>query len=310
MYKYVLKRLLLLIPILLGVTFIVHTIMSLTPGDPGRLILGNTVPQSAVDQLNHELGFDKPFLTKYVDFVVKAVQGDFGNAYRTGKPVIKEITERFPTTLLVAVLGIVLTTILGIPAGILAAVKQYSAMDIAATVAAMLMAAIPGFWLALMLIILFSQKLGWLPSFGIGSWKHFILPMVVLAIPSSAGILRLTRTTMLETIRQDYIRTARAKGATEKTIIWKHALKNALLPVVTVLGMSFGTLLGGTVIIEYVFSIPGIGSFMLTAIRQKDIPEVMGTVLFLAALFCIIMVLVDILYAFIDPRIKARYIKG
>ena len=309
MSRYILKRLLLLIPILLGVTFIVFTIMSLTPGDPGRLILGQKVPQAAVDQLNHELGFDKPFLIRYVNYIVDAVQGDFGKSYRTSRPVFDEIFSRFPTTLKLALLGVITSVILGIPIGILSAVKQYSALDIISTVAAMLMSAIPSFWLGLMMIIFFSLKLGWLPSNGIGTWAHYVMPTLTLGVPSAASIIRLTRATMLETIRQDYIRTARAKGATEKIVIWKHALKNALLPVITVVGMSFGGLLGGTILIESVFSMPGVGMLMLNAIRMKDIPQVMATVILLAALFCVIMLFVDILYAYIDPRLRARYSK-
>jgi len=307
--RYILKRLLLLIPILLGVTFIVFTIMSLTPGDPGRLILGQKVPQAAVDQLNHELGFDKPFLIRYVNYIVDAVQGDFGKSYRTSRPVFDEIFSRFPTTLKLALLGVITSVILGIPIGILSAVKQYSALDIISTVAAMLMSAIPSFWLGLMMIIFFSLKLGWLPSNGIGTWAHYVMPTLTLGVPSAASIIRLTRATMLETIRQDYIRTARAKGATEKIVIWKHALKNALLPVITVVGMSFGGLLGGTILIESVFSMPGVGMLMLNAIRMKDIPQVMATVILLAAPFCVIMLFVDILYAYIDPRLRARYSK-
>lgn len=309
MYKYIGKRLILLIPILLGVTFIVFSIMSLTPGDPARLILGQKAPQEAVDQLNHELGFDKPFLIRYANYIKNVVKGDFGNSYRTDRPVLQEIFSRFPTTLKLAIFGVMTSVILGIPLGILSAVKQYSGIDVISTVAAMFMAAIPGFWLGLMMILLFSLRLGWLPSNGIGSAAHFVMPTITLAVPSAAGILRLTRSTMLETIRQDYIRTARAKGATEKTVIWKHSLKNALLPVITVVGMNFGYLLGGTILIEAVFSMPGIGSLMINAIRMKDIPQVMAAVILLAALFCIIMLFVDLLYAYIDPRIRARYVK-
>lgn len=310
MYKYVLKRLILLIPIILGVTFIVFSIMALTPGDPGRLILGTSAPQEAIDQLNHELGFDQPFLLRYVDYVKNAIQGDFGNSYRTNKPVFDEIFARFPTTLILAIFGVLTSIIIGIPIGILSAVKQYSKLDIISTMVAMLMAAVPGFWLGLMMIIVFSLKLGLLPSNGIGTVAHYILPTITLAVPSAANIIRLTRSTMLETIRQDYIRTARSKGATEKTVIWKHALRNALLPVITVIGMDFGALLGGTILIESIFSIPGLGMLMLTAIRMKDIPQVMAAVLFLASLFCIIMLLVDIIYAYIDPRLRSQYAKS
>lgn len=310
MYKYVLKRLILLIPIILGITFIVFSIMSLTPGDPGRLILGTSAPQEAIDKLNHELGYDKPFLVRYADYVRNAVIGDFGKSYRTNKPVFKEIFARFPTTLTLAVLGVLTSVIIGIPIGILSAVKQYSKLDIISTTAAMLMASVPGFWLGLMLIILFSLKLGWLPSNGIDTFSALILPTITLALPSAANIIRMTRSTMLETIRQDYIRTARSKGAVERTIIWKHALRNALLPVITVIGMDFGALLGGTILIESIYSIPGLGMLMLTAIRMKDIPQVMAAVIFLASLFSIIMLMVDLIYAYIDPRLKSQYAKG
>lgn len=307
MYKYVLKRLVLLVPVIFGITLIVFSILQLTPGDPGRLILGNLAPQESVNQLNNELGYNKPLIVKYVNYMTHAVRGDFGVSYRTGIPVANEIIHRFPTTLLLALLTIITAVAIGVPLGILSAVKQYSAIDSISVVLAMLMSAIPGFWLGLMMIILFSIKLGWLPTSGIDSLKSFIMPTLILAIPASAEFLRLTRATMLETISEDYIRTARAKGATERTIIWKHALKNALLPVVTVIGIGFGNLLGGTIIAEAVFSLPGLGSYLLLAIRMKDIPQVMATVIFLATLFCIIMVFVDIAYAFIDPRVKARY---
>lgn len=309
MYKYIGKRLLLLVPIILGVALIVFSIMSLTPGDPATLILGTNAPTEAIDQLNHELGFDKPFLVRYVNYVGDALQGDFGNSYRTNRPVLSEILAKFPTTFILAFLGVITSVIIGIPLGILSAVKQYSALDVISVVAAMILASVPGFWLGLMMIILFSLKLGLLPSNGVGSIAHFIMPTLTLAAPAAASILRLTRSTMLETIRQDYIRTARAKGATETMIVWKHALKNALLPVITVVGLNFGSLLGGTILIESVFSLPGLGTLMLTAIRMKDIPQVMGTVIFLAILFCIIMLIVDVLYAYIDPRLKSRYVR-
>lgn len=309
MSRYIVKRLLLLIPIILGVTFIVFSIMSLTPGDPGRLILGQSAPIEAINHLNHELGYDQPFAIRYIDYIKKAVSGDFGKSYRTNKPVFDEIFSRFPTTLLLSFLSIVTAVIIGLPVGILSAVKQYSGIDIISTIFAMLMAAIPGFWLGLMMIILFSLKLGWFPSNGIGSMAHFVMPTLTLAIPSAAGIIRLTRSTMLETIRQDYIRTARAKGAPEGKVIWKHALRNALMPVITVIGMNFGSLLGGTILIESVFSMPGVGTLMLTAIRMKDIPQVMAAVIFLATLFCVIMLIVDLVYAYIDPRLRSRYVR-
>ena len=308
MYKYVIKRLLLTIPVLIGVTFIVFTIMALTPGDPGRLILGQTAKQEAVDQLNRELGYDQPFFTRFFDYIKNIVTKlDFGESYRTRKPVFDEIWARFPHTLKLAVFSIIFSSLLGVSLGILSAVKQYTFIDTFSTVMAMFFAAIPGFWLGMMLIYLFSLKIPIFPSNGIDTWKGFVLPIFAMSLGGAASLLRLTRSTMLETIRADYIRTARAKGATQKIVIWRHALKNALLPIVTVLGMQFGSLLGGAVITETVFAIPGLGSYIVSAIRQKDVPVVMAGSLFLAALFCLIMLAVDLMYAFIDPRIKAKY---
>ena len=308
MYKYVIKRLLLTIPVLLGVTFIVFTIMALTPGDPGRLILGQTARQEAVDQLNHELGYDQPFFTRFFNYIKDIVtKFDFGVSYRTQQPVFDEIIPRFPTTLTLAFLAVLASTLIGIPLGILSAVRQYSKLDTAATISAMFVSSVPDFWLGLMLMLLLSLKLRLLPPDGIDSPLGYIMPTLALSLPSSASILRLTRTTMLETIRQDYIRTARAKGASEKSVIWHHALKNALLPVITVVGSQFGYLLGGSIVVETVFSVPGLGMLTVTAIKSKDMPQVMASIIFLAILFVFIMLLVDLLYAFIDPRIKARY---
>lgn len=309
MGRYVGKRLLVLIPVILGVTFIIFSIMALTPSSPGRLILGIQASEEDVAELNHELGYDKPFLTRFVNYVKDGVTGDFGKSYLTDRPVVEEISNRFPTTLRLAILAVLTSILIGIPLGILSAVKQYSALDLISTVTAMFMASVPGFWLGLMMMLLFSLKLGWLPVSGAGTWAHYVLPTLTLAIPSSASLLRLTRSTMLETIRQDYIRTARAKGVKEGRVIFRHALKNALLPLITSVGMQFGGLLGGTVLIESVFSFPGLGSRMLEAIRDKDIPMVTGCTVFLAVLFCLIMLVVDLLYAYVDPRVKAKYSK-
>jgi peptide/nickel transport system permease protein len=293
---------------LLGVSFIIFTIISLTPGDPGRLILGENAKQEAIDKLNSDLGFDKPFLVRYVKYITDILfKLDFGISYSTQKPVFDEIRSRLPNTLWLAVLSVIFSSIIGISLGIFAAVKQYSLLDNISTVLAMFFAVIPIFWFGMMLTYVFSLKLGWLPTSGIGTWKNFILPTVALALNSAGGVLRLTRSTMLETIRQDYIRTAKAKGATSRVVIWKHALRNALLPVITTLGINFGHLLGGAVIIETVFSIPGLGTLIVSSIRLKDIPTVLSTTILFAAFFCIIVLVVDILYAYIDPRIKAKY---
>jgi peptide/nickel transport system permease protein len=311
MTRYVVKRLLYMIPVLLGVAFLVFTILSLTPGDPGSIILGITAKPEDIAALNAQFGYDKPFLVRFVNYIGDILMHfDLGTSYATRQPVIDSILARFPNTLVLAVLSMCLSSILGISMGIFSAVRQYSVMDHVVVVVALVFASMPGFWLGLMLLILFSLRLGWLPSFGATSFRHFILPTITVAMPSAAGLLRLTRSTMLETIRKEYIRTARVKGASNRRVIWKHALRNALLPVITTLGTGFGASLGGAIIAETVFAMPGMGTLMTTAIRQKDIPTVMSSTLFLAVLFSLIILLVDILYAFIDPRIKSKYRNG
>ncbi len=308
MQKYILKRIALLIPVLLGVSFIVFTIMSLTPGDPASVILGPMATQEDIHKLNEELGYYRPFLVRYASYIAGVVQGDFGKSYRSGNPVFGEIFSRFPTTLKLAIGAILLAVVLGTPIGIISAVRQYSWFDMTGTMVAMFMAAMPQFWLGLMGILIFSVKLGWLPSIGLYSAKHYILPIITLSLPTAATIIRLTRSAMLEIIRQDYIRTARAKGAPERTIIMKHAFRNALLPIVTVIGINFGFLLGGAVLIEAVFGIPGVGSLTINSIRMKDIPQTTASVLFLAFTYIVMMLSVDVAYAYIDPRIKAKYL--
>lgn len=297
-----------LVPVLLGVSLIIFFIMSIQKGDPGRMILGSSATQEAVDAFNDSIGLNKPFFIRYFDYLYNAVfRLDLGMSYRTGQPVIADILGRVGTSFHIAFNGIFLAAVIGIPIGVLSAVKQYSAIDNFSRITAMLFAAIPPFWLAMMLIIIFALKLGLLPSNGNDSWECYILPMITLGLPYGGALLRMTRSTMLETIRQDYIRTARAKGVPEGRIIFRHALQNALLPIITVMATSFGGLLGGAVITESVFSMPGLGTLILTGIRQRDMPCVMGATIFLAFMFGIIMLCADLLYAFVDPRIKAKY---
>lgn len=311
MAKYIIKRILYMIPVLFCVAFLVFTILSLTPGDPGSIILGMTAKPEEIAALNAEFGYDKPFLVRFFNYIGGILfHFDLGTSYQSRGPVIDDIMARFPNTLLLAVLSMALSSVIGITLGIFSAVRQYSVMDHVCVVVALIFACIPGFWLGFMLLILFSLKLGWLPSFGASTLRHFVLPTVTVSLTSAAGLLRLTRSAMLETIRQEYIRTARAKGASERRVIWKHALRNALMPVVTTLGGGFGASLGGAIIAETVFSMPGMGTLITTAIRQKDIPVVMGSTLFLAVLFSFVILIVDVLYAFIDPRIKAKYQNG
>ena len=311
MSKYIVKRLLYMIPVLFGVAFLVFTILSLTPGDPGTIILGITARPEDIAALNAEFGYDQPFFARFFSYIGDIIfHFDLGTSYVSRQQVVNDILARFPNTLTLAVFSMCVSSTIGISLGILSAVRQYSVMDHVCVVVALVFASMPGFWLGLMLLILFSLRLGWLPSFGADSLKHFILPTITVAMSSTAGLLRMTRASMLETVRQEYIRTAKAKGASNKRVIWKHALKNALIPVVTSLGGSFGASLGGAIIAETVFAMPGMGTLMTTAIRQKDIPVVMGATLFLAVLCSLIVLFVDILYAFIDPRIKAKYQNG
>jgi ABC-type dipeptide/oligopeptide/nickel transport systems, permease components len=309
MAKYIGKRLLMMIPVILGISFILFSIMNLTPGDPARVILGENATQSDVDTLRAELGLNDNFFVRYGNYVKNAAMGDYGKSYRTNIPVADELFSRFPTTLTLTFWGIAIAVIIGLPIGIISAVRQYSLIDIMSLGAALSLTSIPGFWLGLMLILLFSLKLDLLPATGVDTWRHFVMPSITLAAGTMATLIRMTRSTMLEVIRQDYISTARAKGATEGRIIFKHALRNALLPVITIIGINFGLQLGGAIIIESVFAMPGLGSLMITSIRMKDTPMVMASVLFVAVVAGLVNLLVDILYMYIDPRIKSQYVK-
>lgn len=309
MHKYILKRLLLLIPVLLGVTFIVFSIMSFTPGDPAQLILGESAQPDAIEALREEMGLNDSFIVQYFRFVGKAVTGDFGKSYTSQRDVFDEIFARFPNTLILAVVGVAISIFIGIPVGIISATRQYSLIDSVSMIAALLGVSMPNFWLGLMLIVLFSVKLHLLPMGGFDSLKSVILPSFTLGTGAAAIITRMTRSSMLEVIRQDFVRTARAKGVPENKVINKHALKNALIPVLTVIGLQFGYLLGGAVLTETVFSWPGVGTLLVGAIRQKDTPTVLASVVFLATTFSVVNLLVDILYAYVDPRIKSQYSK-
>lgn len=297
-----------MIPVLLGVTFIVFTLMYITPGDPVKLILGDNAKPEDVEKLTRDLGLKDPFLVRLSNYVIGIVTRlDFGISYTTRQPIIDELLTRFPKTALLAMLSVVLSMIIGVIAGIIAATRQYSIFDNAATVVSLAGVSMPSFWLALMLVVLFSVILGILPASGSYGWKYWILPMITLGTGGAASVMRMTRSSMLEVVRMDYIRTARAKGLSERYIIFKHALKNAFIPVVTVIGIQFGNLLGGSVLVETVFAIPGLGKYGVDAITRRDHPAVQGSVLFLAITFSFVNLLVDILYSFIDPRIQTEY---
>ena len=305
MSKYIAKRIIYFIPVLFGIVFLVYSIMYPAPGDPARMILGDKVPQAQVDALREEMGLNKPFLVQFFTYLTNILHGDFGTSYQLGMPVTDIILKiRFPITLIMAVSSMLLAVIFSIPIGTLSAVKQYTVIDSITVVFALLLTSIPVFWLGLMLILLFSLKLGWFPSSGFDGVKSFVLPAITLALVNSAQIIRMTRSSMLEVLRQDFVRTARAKGASETRVIFKHALKNAIIPVLTVIGINFGIVLGGSAIAETVFGIPGMGIQMVTSIRQKDIPVVMGAVLFVAFTFSVVNLLIDILYTLFDPRIR------
>ena len=310
MIKYIVKRILILIPIMLAVSFIVYGILYLTPSDPARLMLGASAPDSALEQLRNELGLNDPFLVQYANYMKGVLHGDFGISYRSQQSVFLEIEARLPVTIKLAFSSIILIAVLGILLGVISAVKQYSFVDKFLTVFSMCAASIPSFWLGLMLMLLFSLKLGLLPSYGVNSgWKSYIMPVIALSLPSLAEIIRMTRSAMLDTIHQDYVRTARAKGMQEKRVIFGQALKNALMPVITVIGANFGSLLGGSVVIETVFALPGLGNMVVSSIRTKDVPQVMAGTMVIAFMFCVILLIMDVAYAFIDPRIRTNYIK-
>ncbi|MGL5955223.1 MAG: ABC transporter permease [Brevinema sp.] len=312
MGKYIFKRVLMLIPVVLGISLVVFSIMSLTPGDPAQLILGESASAEALAAKRAELGLNDPFIIQYLRYAWNAIQGDFGRSYTTNVQVSQEIMSRFPNTLVLTVCAVILAIIISIPVGVFTAVRQYSLWDSGIMLLTLIGVSMPVFWLGLMLILQFSLNLNWLPAVGQPSWsmngvRALVLPTLSLGVNTSAIITRMTRSSMLDVIRQDYIRTARAKGVAEFYVISKHALKNALIPVLTVIGIQFGGLLGGAILTESVFSWPGVGRLLVEAIRQKDTPRVMGVVIFLAVVFSIVNLIVDILYAYVDPRIKSRY---
>lgn len=308
MSRYIYKRLLLMIPVVIMVAVLIFTIMYFTPGDPAIIILG---PNASLEQLatkRAELGIDQPYLVQLWNYLKNVfIRFDFGNSFINGRSVSSQIMERFPRTLMIAALSVLLSIVAGVPLGIVASVHQYTWKDNASMFAALIAASMPGFWIAQMMSLLFALKLGWLPATGIDSWKCYILPVVANAIGGIAAMARQTRSSMLEVIREDYITTARAKGQIERKVIYHHALRNALIPIVTCAGGAFGFQLGGALVVETVFSIPGLGKYMMDAINQRDYPSIRGTVIFLAIAFSIVMLAVDIMYAFIDPRIKGQY---
>lgn len=305
MLKFTMKRLVYLVLVLVGVSFLVFLLLYMTPGDPVRMMLGESATPEAQAELRLELGLDDPFLVQYGRYIKNiVVHQDLGTSYSTRRPVLDEIMTVFPNTVKLATAAIIIAVILGTFLGIVSAVKQNSLLDNAVMVLALIGTSAPIFWIGILMIILFSVKLGWLPPSGFGSFKQLIMPALALGMQSTAVVARMTRSSMLEVIRQDFVKTARAKGQKESVVIMKHVFRNALIPVITVVGLQFGTLLGGAMLTEVVFSIPGVGRLMIEAIKQRDFPIVQGSVLFVAACFSLVNLAVDLLYAVVDPKVS------
>ncbi len=311
MIKYIIKRLLQMILVLIGVMIIVFTLSYMMPGDPVLNQMPDNYTQEQYDEVQHELGLDQPYVVRLGQYIWGVVtRFDLGTSYMTNRAVTASIAERIWITVRLGILGVLLSVILGIPFGVISAIKQKSAVDYTITILAVFLASIPGFWLALEGIVIFSIKLGVLPASGLSTPLHYVLPVLASGMQSLAGITRMTRSSMLEVIRQDYIRTARSKGLREMTIVRKHALKNALIPVITMIGGQVSMIIGGNVIIETIFNIPGLGSLMVTGINNRDYPMIMGITLVIAIFVCCMNLLVDLTYAAIDPRIKAKFSGG
>ena len=311
MSRYIIKRLISMVFVVLGVAVLIFTIMYFTPGDPVRLLLGSDATPADIAKKAAQLGLDQPYIIQLGRFLTDLFfRFDFGTSYIFNSPVISDLFIRVPYTLAVGMLCMLLQVGIGIPLGVTAAVNQNRSTDRICMFIALFGVSIPSFWLGLMLVLLFALHLGILPPFGVGGIEYFVLPCIANSFSGIATQARQTRSSMLEVIRSDYITTARAKGMRERDVIYKHALPNALIPVITVIGNGFAMMLGGAVVIENVFSIPGVGMFMTNAITSRDYPVVRGSVVFLSIVFSFVILLVDIIYAYVNPRIKAQYESG
>ncbi|UCH26734.1 MAG: ABC transporter permease [Trueperaceae bacterium] len=301
---YVARRLLEVVPVLLAVTFIVFFSVRLVPGDPARAIAGLEADDETVEAVRRELGLDRPVLSQYGTFLVRAVRGDLGKSYYYGTSVTQEVFRRFPATLFLAASGIALSILIGMGIGVFSAVNRGTFFDRGTLVFAIIGVSMPSFWLGLMFIILFAVKLNWLPAGGYGTWRHLLLPALTLGLFGAGTIARLTRSSMLEVLQQDYVRTARAKGLPWTRVVLRHALRSALIPIITVLGLQFGAFLSRAVVTETVFGWPGIARLVVVSVLDRDFPLIQGTVLWLAVLFLVLNLLVDLIYSSIDPRIR------
>ena len=308
MFQYIVKRILWLFPILLGVSFIVFTIMYLSPGDPVTMVLGEGATPEQYEAMRVQMGLDRSFIEQFFHYIKNVVvEFDLGRSYVSGRVVMDEILVRLPNTIKLSVWSVLFASLIGIPLGVTSASRPYSKVDNFVMFLSLVGVSMPTFWQALLLIILFTSTLGWLPASGFDTWQQMIMPVFALASSSIGTIARITRSSMMDVLDQDYIRTAKAKGVNGSKVTFHHALRNALIPVVTVIGLQFGALLGGAVLTETVFSINGIGTLMVNAIRTRDTMIVQGGVLFIAFIFTMVNLCVDILYAYIDPRIKTSF---
>jgi peptide/nickel transport system permease protein len=305
MKVYLFRRFLQSLLVLLGVSFVVFGILFLT-GDPALVLLPPDASAEDVAKFRETMGFNDPFFVQYGRFLLGALRGDFGQSIRHGEPAFDLVMERMPATFELSGAALAIALCLAIPAGIVSAVRRNSVLDYISTVVALLGQSMPTFWLGIMLILLFSVQLNLLPSSGRGEWQHMLLPAITLGLFTTARITRLTRSGMLEVLSQDYIRTARAKGVGNPPVVWKHALKNAAIPIVTIVGIELGTLLGGSVITETIFAWPGVGRLSVQAIYNRDYPVVQAAVFTLAATFVLVNLVVDVLYTYLDPRIRLR----
>ena len=307
MIRYVIRRVLIFIPVLLGITIIVQVLLTLAPGDPARILVGNDAEPGVYEQVREDLGLDKPIYVRYWNFLSGVLKGDFGVSWTTQRAILPEIMMRFPYTLMISTLSVILASLIGIPLGIYAATHQYKFGDKAMILVSLISVSMPAFWFALLLVRFFSVELRWLPVSGVKTWQGWVLPILSLALGYAASIIRQMRSNMLEVVRQDYITTARAKGQSERMVLYDHALGNALIPVIMTIGSMYGMSLGGALIAEMIFSIPGLGSYTLTGLTNRDYPVIQSTVLFLSIIFCVVMLLIDLAFAFIDPRIRSQF---
>lgn len=307
MLKFIFRRILLMLPVVFGIIVIIFTLMYLTPGDPALSILGENATPEQIQAIHDELGLDDPYLVRLGRYFFGVLQGDFGISYKSGRPVMEEILQRYPYTLKLTFASVLLGVIIGVTAGIISAIRQYSILDNFFTTFSLFGVSAPSFWIAMVLVLIFSVRLKLLPATGSYEFKHWILPVFTLGLQASASIMRMTRSSMLEVIRQDYIRTSKAKGQSEFITVMKHAFKNALVPIITVIGIRICGFLAGAVLVETVFAIPGLGKFIIDSVNFKDYPIVQGGVLWIGLNCIVINLIVDIIYCFVDPRIKSLY---